>query len=209
MPLLKLNSVSSQSFWALWKVEESQDELSYQLGRDSEYQELMQIHHPQKKLEWLASRLVIQSLVEKMRSPFHGIYKDAFGKPHLYQLPYQISIAHCFPWAVGAIHESCSIGIDIEQPRDKLLHIRDRFLNNKEAEIAGTNLDLLCKFWTGKEVLYKIYGRKKLIFKDHIRIGLDSENEHQLNGQIVFNDFSKNYNIQTDYIHGHYLSIGT
>jgi phosphopantetheinyl transferase len=209
VPLLKLDSFSSQSFWALWKIEESREELSYQPGRDSEYLELMQIHQPQKKLEWLASRLIIQSLVEKMESPFHGIYKDAFGKPHLYQLPFQISIAHCFPWAAGAIHKSRSIGVDIEQPREKLLNIRERFLNSTEAEIAGTDLEILCKFWTGKEVLYKIYGRKKLIFKEHIQIGLDPENERQLNGQIVFNDFNKNYNIQTDYIHGHYLSIGT
>ncbi|GJM27865.1 MAG: hypothetical protein DHS20C17_05000 [Cyclobacteriaceae bacterium] len=209
MPLQRLHSVDNQSFWALWKIEESQDELWQLLNGASEPLELKQIHHPQKKLEWLASRLVIQSLVESMQTTFSGIYKDAFGKPHLYRLPFHISIAHCFPFAVAALHKNCSIGIDIEQPRKKLLGIRDRFLNSREAQVAGNDLDLLCKFWTGKEVLYKIYGRKKLIFKEHMHIDLDPVDKQRLSGQITFEEFKKNYSIQTDYIEGHYVSIGS
>ena len=51
-----------------------------------------------------------------------------------------------------------------ERPREKLLRIRDRFLNNDEAATVGADLDLLCRYWAGKEVLYKIYGRKNVTF---------------------------------------------
>ena len=208
MSLKRLLSKENETDWALWKVEESQDELYKLLNDSTAGPELDQINHPQKRLEWLASRLVIKKLVENLNQEFPGIYKDAFGKPHLYQLPFHISIAHCYPYAVGALHDSLPIGIDIEQPRDKLIRIRDRFLNNNEIKLTGNDINLLCKFWSGKEVLYKIYGRKKLVFKENIHIDIDPSNEHQLIGRVVFGKFDKRYTIKTDYIDGHYISIG-
>jgi len=195
--------------WALWKIEESQESLFQSLNELSLNHELQEIHHPEKKLEWLSSRLVIKKLVEHFGYQFHGIYKDAFGKPHLNQLSYHISIAHCFPFAVGALHKEYPVGIDIEQPRDKLLRIRDRFLSDQEVKVVGTDIGLLCKFWTGKEVLYKIYGRKKLVFREHIHIDIDSEDDGKLIGQILFHQFHQRYTIKTDYIDGHYISIGS
>jgi phosphopantetheinyl transferase len=165
------------------------------------------IHHPQKKLEWLASRLVLRRLVEEQGASFHGIYKDAFGKPHLNQLPFHISIAHCFPLAVGALHQYQPVGIDIERPREKLLRIGDRFLNPEEALAAGTDLDLLCKFWASKEVLYKIYGRKKLIFKENMSVAIHRENE--INGLILMEDFQEAFEIQIVQFDGHLVAMGT
>ncbi len=201
-------STENETDWALWKVEEPQEVLYKLLNDETAGPELDQITHLQKKLEWMASRLVIKKLVENLNHEFQGIYKDAFGKPHLYQLPYHISIAHCYPYAVGALHKSLPVGIDIEQPRDKLIRISNRFLNSHEIQLTGNDLDLLCKFWSGKEVLYKIYGRKKLVFKEHIHIDIDPSNRQQLLGRVLFGQFDKRYTIKTDYIDGHYISIG-
>ena len=99
-----------------------------------------------------------------------GIKKDQFGKPHLLGTDWHISIAHCYPLAVAAINHQSAIGIDIEKPRTQLNRISKKFLSNMELQHAGSDLQLLCRYWTAKEALYKIYGRKKLIFKEHIAI---------------------------------------
>lgn len=209
MPLCKLEKGANQCGWALWRIDEPLDELWQLSNPDTEAQfEYHQVHHPQKKLEWLASRLVIRQLVEQLGVSFQGIYKDAFGKPHLYKLPYHISIAHCFPYAAGAIHGNHSIGIDIERPREKLLHIKDRFLNPKEADCVGSDLEMLCKFWAGKEVMYKIYGRKKLIFKQHIEITAHLENPEKLNGRIQYQELTQTFDIQACKYDGHVIAHG-
>ena len=208
MPLAKVAAINKNAHWALWKIEESIEDLWRLLNPSPEAQiELQQIHHHQKKLEWLASRLVIRYLVKHMGASFHGIYKDAFGKPHLKQTPLHISIAHCFPLAVGAIHQDHAIGIDIERPREKLLRIRDRFLNETEAEQVGNDLEKLCKLWTGKEVLYKIYGRKKLIFKENIEVFQLAGNTGKLDGRINYQGYLASYVIQVERFDGHFVAF--
>ena len=209
MPQCKIESLSENTTWALWRVDENLETLWQMLNPGVEAQfEFQAIHHPQKKLEWLASRLVIKQLVEHTGVDFKGIYKDAFGKPHLSQLPFHISIAHCFPYAVGALHHTQPVGIDIERPRKKLIRIRDRFLNDIEAARAGSNLQLLCQYWTGKEVIYKIYGRKKLVFRDHIHINLSNGNSDLSMGFINYDQVKHRYHISIQEFEGHYIAIG-
>lgn len=207
MPLYQLNGKEDHFNWALWRIEESEHDLWRQLLPNSESQhEFLAINHPQKRLEWLASRLVIQSLVNNMGLDYQGIYKDAFGKPHLSQIQYSISIAHCFPLAVGAIHKHSPIGIDIEKPRMQLLNIRDRFLNQKEAVYAGDNLEKLCKLWTGKEALYKLYGRKKLIFREHIEVSQSLDHPDQLYGRIRYGDYHQEFELKCFGYQGYYVT---
>lgn len=208
MPLLKVAAINENAHWALWNIEESIAELWQLLNPSPEAQiELQQIHHHQKKMEWLASRLVIRHLVKHMGASFYGIYKDAFGKPHLKKTPLHISIAHCFPLAVGAIHLHHAIGIDVERPRKKLMRIRDRFLNVNESEQVGSDLEKLCKFWTGKEVLYKIYGRKKLIFKENMEVNQLPGNSCKLNGRINYRGYLASYVIQVERFNGHFVAF--
>jgi len=209
MPLCEFVPGMEPPLWAIWRIDEPIEELGGRLlATPLELSEYESIHHPRKKLEWLASRLLIQHLVEKLGESFTGIYKDAFGKPHLIDLPYSISIAHCFPFAAGIIHKDQSTGIDIEQPRDKLLHIRHKFLSEKEAEVAGTDLETLCKYWTAKEVLYKIYGRKKLIFKEHLEVFENPPGSGNLGGRICYTDFFKEFQIRLHQYQGHYIAYG-
>ncbi len=209
MPQCKIESHTGDTSWAVWRVDENLEELWKLLNPSAEAQfEYHLIHHPQKKLEWLASRLVIKNLVEHTGALYQGIYKDAFGKPHLYQLPFHISIAHCFPYAVGALNKTHPVGIDVERPRKKLLRIKNRFLNSTEAAYAGDSLELLCKYWAAKEVLYKIYGRKKLIFRDHIQVQLQPNGSDISKGYINFEQIKKSYNIRFHRFEQHYLAIG-
>ena len=209
MPLCEFKPATGQPLWALWRIDEPIEELGGRLlATPMELSEFESIHHPRKKLEWLASRLLIQHLVEQLDVPFTGIYKDAFGKPHLIDLPYSISIAHCFPFAAGIISKDQSTGIDIEQPRHKLLNISHKFLNEKEAQVAGSDLETLCKYWAAKEVLYKIYGRKKLIFKEHLEVFENPAGTDTLGGRICHADFFQEFQIRLYRYQGHYIAYG-
>jgi len=128
------------------------------------------IHHPVKQLEMIASRLLVQKLCEHQGIVYKGIIKNAFNKPQLIDSPYCISIAHTEGWATASLHLTTSTGIDIEFPSEKIRRVTGKFLHPTEQKITQNDSEMLCKFWTAKEALYKLYARKRLDFREMIRI---------------------------------------
>ncbi len=206
MPVSELNILPQQGAWGIWCIKEHRSELWKQLHTTDQCEaEYRQISHATKKLEWLASRLMIQKLIREFGESYQGIFKDGFGKPHLRNSRWSISIAHCYPFAAGAINYKGSVGIDIERPRAQLLKIAPRFLSEDEKEIAGEDPDLLCHFWTGKEALYKIYGRKKLIFRKNILLSPIAGSDFQ--GIISTDQGSNKYTINYHRTQGHLVAF--
>lgn len=171
MPITKIEKINSNSFWAQWEITENIDQLKNKLVL-SEFgeQELRGITHPIKQRERLASRCCIQELVHETGKTYHGIYKDEHNKPHLIDNSYHISISHCFPFAVGILHKKLPVGIDVENPDEKLGRIAHRFLNEEEFADSQGDLKKLCIYWAGKEAIFKLNGKKGLNFKKDIRI---------------------------------------
>lgn len=171
MPLIKLHEINQQAAWAIWKVEEDLADLKKAiLPEHDKLDELSKIHHPQKQQEWLAARLATQTLLQHFREPFNGILKDRHGKPYCSESHFHLSLAHSFPYAVAIVNHQKPVGIDIEKPRLQLQRIASKFLNYSEEIAADQDLTKLCWYWAAKETLYKIYGRKKLIFKKDLAI---------------------------------------
>lgn len=133
--------------------------------------------HPKKRLEFLASRQLIQQMCKELNIAYQGIEKDEFGKPHLIDSTHQVSISHSYPMVACAIHPSKPCGIDIESNRPQLLKIKHKFLNKQELAFCEDDLDKLCLHWATKEALYKIHGRKRLLFSEQLAITkINSEN---------------------------------
>ena len=93
------------------------------------------------------------------------------------------------------LHPGNSVGIDIEQPKEKLLKIAPRILDKGELENAGTNIIKHCIYWCGKEALYKVYGRRGLLFTHHLHLkpfelkeGGDIQGWIETNGDQIFVD---------------------
>jgi 4'-phosphopantetheinyl transferase EntD len=100
------------------------------------------------------------------------VYYDEFGKPHLKDGKY-ISITHSFIYSAVIISDTNVVGIDIEKQRDKIVKIAQKFTFIEEYKTIANHDALVRKLtivWGAKESLYKIYGKKKLLFKDHIYI---------------------------------------
>lgn len=157
--------------------------------------------HPKKKLEYVASRKLIGRMCEQIKIPYKGIRKDEYGKPFLIDSAYHISISHSYPMVVCAIHLERPCGIDIESSRPQLLKIKHKFLNEAELAFCGDDLSRLCLHWSAKEALYKIYGRKRLLFAEQLAVKDITENEikAQVMAEGHIQSFTLNYELFLEY----------
>ena len=166
MPLYKLKNTGTESAWGIWKVEESAEELAF-----TAFEEAPEgIIHLTKRLEWLASRVLVRTLLEQNDLPYSGIHKDEFGKPFLRELTHHISLSHAYPFVAVQLDKNKSVGIDIEQPTEKLLRVAPRVLSMEELENAGSDIRKHCAYWCAKEALYKVYGKRGLHFADQLLV---------------------------------------
>lgn len=170
MPLLEIKSIDKDAIWALWEITENSDDFNQLCLCEKEQEELSLIHNVKKKIEWLAARSALQCIFSTYQIEKKSVMKDGFGKPFLVGASHHISLAHSFPYAAALFNTHKSAGIDLEKIQDKILKISDKFLNQHEKRFAGENLTLLTVMWCAKEALYKLYGKKRLIFKENLFI---------------------------------------
>jgi phosphopantetheinyl transferase len=201
MPQVKIQKQGKESGWALWFITESEEELCSASGSRCPEE----IINHQKRLEWLAGRALMKTLVEFNGLSYLGIHKDEYGKPFLNELPHQISLSHSFPYVAGQINPAHAVGVDVEQPKEKLLKIAHRIMNAEELNDAGTNITKHCIYWCAKETLYKIYGKRGLSFNEHLNLKpFVLENSGTLQGIIRENGTARAinlaYSVQADYV---------
>jgi 4'-phosphopantetheinyl transferase len=109
-------------------------------------------------------------LLEQRGFIYAGVTKDDEGKPYFKNQALQLSLSHSYPYVAALLHTTKSAGIDVEQPKAKLLKIAPRILNPVELADAGTDEIKLCVYWCAKESLVKVYGKKDLVFATEISI---------------------------------------
>lgn len=201
MPLLKIQKTDKQSGWALWFITEQESELTEASGEQVD----STIVSYTKRLEWLAGRALLKSLVEQCGLEFHGIVKDEFGKPFLRGYTHPISLSHSYPYVAAQIDSKIEVGIDLEQPKSKLLNIANRVLSATEFQDAGNDVIKHCIYWCAKEAMYKSYGKRGLHFADHLLISpFELKRSGDLEGRIIANGAQRElelaYSVQPDYV---------
>ena len=78
------------------------------------------------------------------------------------------------------------MGIDLEQPKEKLLRIASRVHHENELTDLGTDIVKHCIYWCAKESLIKWYGRKDLIFAENMFIEpFERHDEGDITGKII------------------------
>ena len=167
MPLSKIEWTASQCGWALWHIDEQEENLATMAKSEICPKDIIS---PLKRLEWLAGRILIMTLTEKAGLAYNGMFKDEYGKPYLNDHPHPISLSHSYPYVAAQLDRFQSVGIDVEQPKEKLLTIAHRVLNTVERKDAGSNIQKNCVYWCAKEALYKIYGKRGLSFAEHLHV---------------------------------------
>ncbi len=166
MPLREFHQIGMQSGWAVWHITESESQLSNGIiGSAPE-----EIVNEKKRLEWLASRQLILTLCNHLGLRFFGLRKDEFGKPFLEKYPHHLSLSHSFPFVAAQVDYDHPVGIDLEQPRQKLLNIAPRIMSSAELKDAGSDIIKHCVYWCAKETMFKIHGIGGLHFSNQLNV---------------------------------------
>src|SRR5688500_7751172 len=135
MPLEKIVAEPDRA-WALWRIDEDENSL---LAEVNAYESISEtLTNPQKRLEYLAGRVLTKEVMKVFRLNFEGITKDEFGKPFPTAYDFQLSLSHSFPYVAVLMDRFEPAGIDLEQPKEKLLRIASRVHHPEELKDAGT-----------------------------------------------------------------------
>jgi phosphopantetheinyl transferase len=171
MAIAYKKQVDSDTEFALWKIEEHDEDLYNKLQLDdTEKAYVEKLSLGKRHLHWLAVRVLLRTMLNT--SEFIDCKIDAHGKPYLVSLPYHISLSHSFDYAAVMISRSGPVGIDIEQVREKVERIAYKFMKPEElAFIDGADpVKHLYAAWCAKEAVYKCYGQKEVSFANHISL---------------------------------------
>ena len=204
MPIVRQKEISSTIKLAVWHIVESTEELM-KLIAPQDLNAFPEKVLDKKKQEILATRIILKELCHTMGLNYQGIFKDEHGKPFLKGHNHHISISHAFPYAAAIIDANGSTGIDLEAPREQIHRIKHKFLTDREMREEST--DKLTIMWAGKECLYKIYGRKQLIFRQHLALNFGPDGI--LWGKISRDSYRKEIKMAIEQINDHWLIYKT
>ena len=145
------------------RTEEMHDYLS-KLGLNLNH--LQNIKNLKRRAEWL----FIREIMIKNMPKGEDIIYDEHRKPRFKNSSNYLSISHSNERVALSINEERETGIDLQFITDKILRIRDKFLNDAELKRTNNNsLELTCH-WCIKEALFKIYGKKDAFLRENFEI---------------------------------------
>ncbi|WP_140938034.1 4'-phosphopantetheinyl transferase family protein [Sphingobacterium lumbrici] len=165
MALVYLRELDSTTKFAIWKIEESAQDLLTKLQLDDrEKAKLQQLSKGKRTLHWLATRVLLRYLLQT--NEYINCPSDANGKPYLPDFPYKISLTHSFDYAGVILSTNGECGIDLEIVKDKVLRIKEKFLKPEELSFISTEYEIeqLYACWCAKEAVYKLQGNKGVSF---------------------------------------------
>ena len=194
MPLYKSLTIDEKTKVLIWKIEESFNDLNTNVLLSDKSQ--IRLDSMKSELHQRGFLSVRHLLKEAGYSDADLVY-DEFGKPHLKDGKH-ISITHSFTFSGIIVSDDKTVGIDIEKQRDKILKIAHKFTQVEEYKTIANADALISKLtivWGAKESLYKIYGKKKLHFIDHIYIEDFSFDDEKTTGEIRYNGDTLPYDI--------------
>jgi|SRR5690606_19607155 len=171
MALAYLRELDNSVRFAIWRIEETADELIGRLQLDEhERTVLTTLNKGKRTLHWLATRVLLR---EMLNTPGHiSCPSDENGKPYLANFPQRISLTHSFDYAAVMMSDNGEVGIDLELVKDKICRISDKFMKPRELAVIGSDnlTEKLSACWCAKEAVYKLQGNKGVSFKDNMTI---------------------------------------
>ncbi|MFN5149803.1 MAG: 4'-phosphopantetheinyl transferase family protein [Flavobacteriia bacterium] len=137
---------------------------------EEEKERYFAFNHEKRRMEFVATRILRHRLFG-----FQHIHYDAHGAPFIQNEGF-ISISHA-PRVVGlAISNHFKIGLDLEMVREKAVLVAHKFLSTGEMkQFDRRSAKEMSMVWSAKEVLYKLAGRKKILFNEHLLIQRTSD----------------------------------
>ncbi|PST84738.1 4'-phosphopantetheinyl transferase [Pedobacter yulinensis] len=182
MPIVYQQEIDTHTSLALWKIEETGEELLSGLQlRQHERETVNRLGNSKRLIHWLSTRLLLRTMLNT--DEYIDCRMDEHGKPYLINFDYHISLSHSYDYAAVMIGKTKKVGIDIELIKEKIRLISHKFLN--EAELAQLDIqhdtEALYACWCAKEAVYKWNGVKGLEFRKDMHISPFSPGSGKLN----------------------------
>ena len=141
-----------------------------------------------RKREFVAVRILRDSLFG-----LEPILYNSLGAPYINKKGF-VSISHSKNMVGFAFNSEHPIGLDLEYPQEKIHKIQSKFISDTERQLFDTNdRKVLTQLWSAKEAMYKLAGRKKIIFNSELLLAPSSENK--LRGTIINLDHQLKVNL--------------
>ena len=195
MPLYKTLTVNNHAKVLIWKIDEPFEQLSKGIFLTDENQQRV---NSMKSDLHQRGFLSVRHLLKEIGYTDNDLVYDEYGKPHLKDGNF-ISITHSFIFSAIIFSTEQPVGIDIEMQRDKIVKIAHKFTPIEEYKSIANHDALVSKLtivWGAKESLYKIYGKKKLLFLENIYIEDFSFDTNETTGKILYESETSDYDIR-------------
>lgn len=171
MPIVLNKKIDDQTVLAVWKIEETEEQLisSLQL-KQHELDVIASLSVGKRALHWLSTRVLLRTMLNT--ADYIDCQMDEHGKPYLVNSDAHISLSHSYDYASVIISKDKKVGVDIELIKIKIKSIKHKFLSDVELaqKQIGDNTHGLYVCWCAKEAIYKWHGKKGLEFKRDIHI---------------------------------------
>jgi 4'-phosphopantetheinyl transferase len=192
----------------IWEIKESVDELYAQLTLSPDEERIFSsLKTPKRKQHWLSYRMILPYLVSEHE--LSAISYDVYGKPYLNNGVRHISVSHSGKYSALIASPVHSVGVDIERIEDKIEKVSHKFLTEQELVEFGRDLSLQALYimWAAKETLFKLHGKRDILFKDHIYIApFSPQVEGLIYGTIKSDDGEKMYTVHYQIIEDYILT---
>ena len=205
MPLHKTIQYNPTTKILIWKITETFDTLfSEVILKEKTLIRLQGMKSETHQRAFLSVRKLLQETGHKDVQ----LHYDEFGKPHL-DNENHISITHSFDFSAIILSDK-NVGIDIEQRREKIIRIADKFVDDSEfAFLVKENLEeyvsKLTVIWGIKEAVFKIRNEKGISFKDHIFVAPFEMNDLKAEALLTFENLNIKFDISFEEIENYTL----
>lgn len=191
MPVFFQYEFSDSTKMAVWHIQEEED---FFLNGTALQRT---ITHPHKRLQHLAGRYLLSYLFPDF--PQEEILIASTRKPYLKDDTFHFSVSHCGDYAAAIVSKDYRVGVDIELYQNKVLKVRDKFLNEREKELIKNeenNLSFITTLWSAKESVFKWWSYGGVDFGRNILFdNFSHQKEGIIEGRFVKDDFSKELEI--------------
>lgn len=171
MGLAYQKQIDSRTSFAVWKIEESAEDLYSRLQlNDRENAYLDSLSNGKRNLHWLSTRNLLRQMLNT--DEYIDCRVDDHGKPYLVNFPHHISFSHSFDYAAVMISQDKPVGIDIELVKSKITRVAKKFMSAEELTFIDPENTIahLYTCWCAKEAIYKLHGKPNVSFKEHIHL---------------------------------------
>ncbi len=164
MAMFYQQNINEHTRLGIWHITETESFFEAEVPQKSD------VHHPHKRLQHLAGRLLLKRLFADF--PLHEIEIADTRKPFLPDEQYHFSISHCGNFAAAIASSKYRVGLDLELAKAKIIGMKNKFLSaEEEAGFGFMTKHHYNLVWCKKEAMFKWYGLGQVDFKKDMFVG--------------------------------------